>query len=79
MNIHRRQAIHRSHANLKRRHSYQELHDRQKAIAHILDLALSSTRLGICHTPDQIRAYSKQVERDVRSRVKRRNNASTGN
>lgn len=48
-------------------------HDRQAAICHVLDLALSSTRLGICHTVGQVRAWAKQIERDTTQRLNNRN------
>lgn len=47
-------------------------HYRQADICRILDLALSSTRLGICHTNAQIRAWAKQIERDSTQRITNR-------
>lgn len=56
--------------NELRRKAYREHHDRMKEIAHVLDLALSSTRLLICHTKRQVLSGAKQIARDV-ERVER--------
>lgn len=47
--------------NHERRRQYREHHDRLKEIAHVLDLAMSSSRLGICHTKRQVLSGAKQI------------------
>lgn len=44
-----------------RRLRYRDKHDLQKEVTIVLDLALSSTRLGICHTQAQVKALGKQL------------------
>lgn len=48
-------------AHYERRKRYKEHHDRMSEVTHVLDLALSSSRLGICHTGPQVRALAKQL------------------
>jgi hypothetical protein len=52
-------------SRFERRKRYQDHHDRMREIAQVLDLALSSSRLLICHTKQQVLSGAKQILRDV--------------
>lgn len=52
-------------ASLERRKRYREHHDRMSKVAHLLDLAISSSRLGICHTKGQVLSGAKQITREI--------------
>lgn len=47
--------------NYERRKKYREHHDKMTEIEQELAVILASTRLGICHTPAQIRAGAKAI------------------
>lgn len=54
-----------SPTQLARRKRYREHHDRMAEVEKALDLALSSSRLGICHTLNQVKAGAKQLTRNL--------------
>lgn len=47
--------------NYQRRKTYREHHDKMSAIEQELAVILAQTRLGICHTPGQIKAGAKLI------------------
>lgn len=55
--------------NLERKTRYREHHDRMAEVSKVLDLALSSSRLGICHTPGQVKAGAKLLTLQIEKRI----------
>lgn len=51
----------RDNKNYERRKRYREHHDKMADIEQELAVILAQTRLGICHTPGQIRAGAKTI------------------
>lgn len=47
--------------NYERRKRYREHHDKMAEVEQELAVILAQTRLGICHTPGQIKAGAKAI------------------
>lgn len=47
--------------NYERRKTYREHHDKMGQIEQELAVILAQTRLGICHTPGQIKSGAKTI------------------